>query len=200
MASPPYLHRTVCTLGPSLHIYITDFQSSLTPLFSSLDWELIIVDDASPDGTLQIAQQLQNLYSPTRILLKPRSGKLGLGTAYVHGLQYATGNFIIIMDADFSHHPKFIPRMIQIQKKGGYDIVTGTRYAGNGGVYGWDLKRKIVSRGANLVADTALRVSLTSNFCLRLWPWIYTRMEKGRYFTPSFTSPLLFHPPGNNPD
>jgi dolichol-phosphate mannosyltransferase len=65
------------------------------------------------------------------------------------------------MDADFSHHPKFIKRMIAKQKElptnGGYDIVTGTRYAGNGGVYGWDLKRKLVSRGANLFADTVLR-------------------------------------------
>ena len=54
------------------------------------------------------------------------------------------------MDADFSHHPKFIPEMVRVQKTKNYDIVTGTRYAGNGGVFGWDLKRKVVSRGANL--------------------------------------------------
>lgn len=134
-----------------------------------LDWEIIIVDDASPDGTLQVAQQLQNLYSPMRIVLKPRAGKLGLGTAYVHGLKYATGNFVIIMDADFSHHPKFIVSMIHTQKTGDYDIVTGTRYAGDGGVYGWDLKRKLISRGANLFADTALRPGvsdLTGSFRL----------------------------------
>lgn len=127
------------------------------------------MDDASPDGTLQVAKQLQNLYSPHRIVLKPRAGKLGLGTAYVHGLQYARGNFIIIMDADFSHHPKFIAQMIGVQKEKDYDIVTGTRYAGNGGVYGWDLKRKLVSRGANLFADTVLRPGvsdLTGSFRL----------------------------------
>ncbi|KAL8828035.1 MAG: hypothetical protein Q9191_002828 [Dirinaria sp. TL-2023a] len=136
---------------------------------NSLDWEIIIVDDASPDGTLQVAKQLQNLYSPHRIVLKPRAGKLGLGTAYVHGLQYARGNFVIIMDADFSHHPKFIAQMISAQKEKDYDIVTGTRYAGNGGVYGWDLKRKLVSRGANLFADTVLRPGvsdLTGSFRL----------------------------------
>jgi len=141
---------------------------------NKLDWELIIVDDASPDGTLQIAQQLQKLYTPQRIVLKPRTGKLGLGTAYVHGLKYATGNFVIIMDADFSHHPKFLPRMIARQKEGDYDIVTGTRYAGSGGVYGWDLKRKIISRGANLFADTVLKPGvsdLTGSFRL------YKRME-----------------------
>jgi dolichol-phosphate mannosyltransferase len=73
------------------------------------------------------------------------------------------------MDADFSHHPKFIADMIRVQKEKNYDIVTGTRYAGNGGVYGWDLKRKFVSRGANLFADTVLRPGvsdLTGSFRL----------------------------------
>lgn len=137
-----------------------------------LDWEIVIVDDGSPDGTQDVANQLIKAYntkSVERIQLRPRAGKLGLGTAYVHGLQFATGNFIIIMDADFSHHPKFLPKMIEKQKEGDYDIVTGTRYAGDGGVYGWDLKRKLVSRGANLVADTVLRPGvsdLTGSFRL----------------------------------
>lgn len=135
---------------------------------SNLDWELIIVDDGSPDGTQTVAKQLVETYKP-HIVLKPRAGKLGLGTAYVHGLQYASGNFVIIMDADFSHHPKFIPQMVARQKEGDYDIVTGTRYAGDGGVFGWDLKRKLVSRGANLFADTVLRPGvsdLTGSFRL----------------------------------
>jgi dolichol-phosphate mannosyltransferase len=130
---------------------------------------VIIVDDGSPDGTQQVAQQLIKAYGPLRILLKPRAGKLGLGTAYVHGLQFATGNFVIIMDADFSHHPKFIAEMVAKQKEKNYDIVTGTRYAGDGGVYGWDLKRKLISRGANLFADTVLRPGvsdLTGSFRL----------------------------------
>jgi dolichol-phosphate mannosyltransferase len=74
------------------------------------------------------------------------------------------------MDADFSHHPKFIPDMIRVQATKDYDIVTGTRYAGkDGGVYGWDLKRKLVSRGANIFADTVLRPGvsdLTGSFRL----------------------------------
>jgi len=134
-----------------------------------LDWEILIVDDGSPDGTQQVAQQLIKAYGANHIKLHTRSGKLGLGTAYVHGLQFATGNFVIIMDADFSHHPKFLPVMIAKQKERDYDIVTGTRYAGNGGVYGWDLKRKLVSRGANLVADTVLQPGvsdLTGSFRL----------------------------------
>lgn len=72
--------------------------------YSKIDWELVIVDDASPDGTQDIARQLIKVYGDNRIQLRPRTGKLGLGTAYVHGLQFVTGNFVIIMDADFSHH------------------------------------------------------------------------------------------------
>ncbi|KAG8756855.1 dolichol-P-mannose synthesis [Serendipita sp. 396] len=133
-----------------------------------LEWEIIIVDDASPDGTLEIAKQLQSVYGENRIILKPRAGKLGLGTAYIHGLNFCTGDFVIIMDADFSHHPKFIPKFIKLQQTYNLDIVTGTRYSSYstpglqdadispGGVYGWDLKRKLVSRGANFLADTVL--------------------------------------------
>lgn len=134
-----------------------------------IDWEVIIVDDNSPDGTQEIAKKLIDVFGAEHILLKPRAGKLGLGTAYVHGLQFVTGNFVIIMDADFSHHPEAIPELIAKQKSEDFDIVTGTRYAGNGGVYGWDLKRKLVSRGANFLAATALRPNvsdLTGSFRL----------------------------------
>uniref|UniRef100_A0AAQ4P6N6 Dolichol-phosphate mannosyltransferase subunit 1 n=1 Tax=Gasterosteus aculeatus aculeatus TaxID=481459 RepID=A0AAQ4P6N6_GASAC len=108
------------------------------------NYEIIVIDDGSPDGTLQVAEQLQKIYGEDKILLRPRAKKLGLGTAYIHGMRHATGNFIIIMDADLSHHPKFIPEFIQKQKEGDYDLVSGTRYHGNGGVYGWDLRRKLI--------------------------------------------------------
>jgi dolichol-phosphate mannosyltransferase len=160
-------------IGQNLHrkVNVTPVgeEKDANMLVSNLSWEIIVVDDASPDGTLEIAKQLQGLYGADHIVLKPRTGKLGLGTAYVHGLQFAKGNYVIIMDADFSHHPKHIPDMIKLQKDSGADIVTGTRYRGNGGVFGWDLKRKFVSRGANLFADTVLRPGvsdLTGSFRL----------------------------------
>lgn len=134
-----------------------------------LDWEVIIVDDNSPDGTQDVAKKLIDIFGLEHIQLRPRAGKLGLGTAYVHGLQFVTGNFVIIMDADFSHHPEAIPEFIAKQKAGNFDIVTGTRYAGDGGVFGWDLKRKLVSRGANFLASTVLRPhvsDLTGSFRL----------------------------------
>lgn len=79
-------------------------------------FKVIIIDDASPDGTLEVAKKLQQEYGENKIVLKPRSGKLGLGTAYIHGMKYSRGEFIILMDADMSHHPKFIPQMIQLRK------------------------------------------------------------------------------------
>lgn len=81
---------------------------------------------------------------------------MGLGTAYLHGLLECHGTFTIIMDADFSHHPKFLPTFIALQRQSNLDIVTGSRYIPGGGVYGWDLKRKLVSRGANLLTSLVL--------------------------------------------
>lgn len=138
-------------------------------MYSGLPFEIVVIDDASPDGTQDVAKQLQAIYGEDKILLRPREAKLGLGTAYVHGLKHSTGNFIILMDADLSHHPKFIEKMVQKQKEGNFDIVTGTRYAGGGGVSGWDLKRKLISRGANLLTQILLRPGvsdLTGSFRL----------------------------------
>lgn len=135
----------------------------------NLNWEVVIVDDNSPDGTQVIAKKLIDIFGADHVQLRARAGKLGLGTAYVHGLQFVTGNFVLIMDADFSHHPEAIPQFITKQKSEDFDIVTGTRYAGDGGVYGWDLKRKLVSRGANFLAATVLRPNvsdLTGSFRL----------------------------------
>ncbi|KAJ7809710.1 glycosyltransferase family 2 protein [Mycena olivaceomarginata] len=142
-----------------------------------LAWEVIVVDDASPDGTQEVARQLAGLYGEDKIVLKPRAGKLGLGTAYIHGLNFVTGDFVIIMDADFSHHARALSRTHNL------DIVTGTRYrstskpflreATPGGVHGWDLKRKLVSRGANFLADTMLSPGvsdLTGSFRLYRLP------------------------------
>ncbi|XP_053705768.1 dolichol-phosphate mannosyltransferase subunit 1 [Synchiropus splendidus] len=136
---------------------------------SGYKYEIIVIDDGSPDGTLAVAEQLQTIYGEDKILLRPRAKKLGLGTAYIHGMKHASGNFIIIMDADLSHHPKFIPEFIEKQKEGNYDLVSGTRYRGSGGVYGWDLRRKLISRGANFVTQVLLRPGasdLTGSFRL----------------------------------
>ncbi|XP_044985808.1 dolichol-phosphate mannosyltransferase subunit 1-like isoform X3 [Hordeum vulgare subsp. vulgare] len=76
-------------------------------------FEIIIVDDGSPDGTQDIVKQLQQVYGEDRVLLRARPRKLGLGTAYMHGLKHASGEFVVIMDADLSHHPKYLPSFIR---------------------------------------------------------------------------------------
>lgn len=147
----------------------------------SIAFEVVIVDDASPDGTLEVAQSLQKVYGSDVVQIISRTGKLGLGTAYRDGLKQARGERIILMDADLSHHPKFIPDMIRVMDqrqqqqqtrslRPSPDIVTGSRYRPGGGVSGWDLKRKIVSRGANTLASFLLNAGgcsdLTGSFRL----------------------------------
>jgi dolichol-phosphate mannosyltransferase len=85
--------------------------------------------------------------------LLQRPGKLGLGTAYKDGLKLASGDFIINMDADLSHHPKYIPKMVEEMQKTGCDVVYGTRYTKNAGTFGWGVYRKLMSRVANFVAS-----------------------------------------------
>ena len=75
-------------------------------------FEIIIIDDGSPDGTLEVAKDLQRIYGDEKIVLAPREKKLGLGTAYIHGIKRASGNFVIIMDADLSHHVSTFPELI----------------------------------------------------------------------------------------
>eukprot|EP00053_Salpingoeca_punica_P016421 m.155312 g.155312 ORF g.155312 m.155312 type:complete len:244 (+) comp16961_c2_seq3:94-825(+) len=150
----------------NLPIIVYLINSELTK--AGISYEIIIIDDGSPDRTQERARQLVELYAP-KINLQTRPKKLGLGTAYIHGIKHARGDYIIIMDADLSHHPKFIPQFIKLQEKHDYDIVTGTRYSGNGGVYGWDLTRKLISRGANYVTQLLLQPKcsdLTGSFRL----------------------------------
>ena len=136
----------------------------------NVDFEVVVVDDASPDGTLQVAEKLQSSYGKDHMTIVSREGKLGLGTAYKAGLKAAKGDRIILMDADLSHHPKFILQMIEVMNSTKAHIVTGTRYRSGGGVAGWDLKRKVISKGANTLASFLLNAGgvsdLTGSFRL----------------------------------
>ena len=120
------------------------------------DWEVVVVEDSSPDGTLAVAQELQQLYGKARITIVSRPGKMGLGSAYMDGLKHCKGDFVFLMDADMSHHPRHLASFISKQKEQDCDIVTGTRYSLGGGVAGWDLRRVLTSRGANLLANLLL--------------------------------------------
>lgn len=115
---------------------------SLEPAF-----DLLIVDDGSPDGTGQIIKNLQ-LEFPGRVHLEERQGKLGLGTAYVHGFQYALAKgyaFIFEMDCDFSHNPDDLPRLLSACDAGGFDVAVGSRYITGVNVVNWPMSRVLMS-------------------------------------------------------
>lgn len=116
----------------------------------SLDgnFHVLIVDDGSPDGTAEIIKGLQKEYS-AELHLEERKGKLGLGTAYIHGFQWALRRayeFIIEMDADFSHNPDDLPRLVSACYEGA-DVAIGSRYVRGGKVVNWPYNRILISKG-----------------------------------------------------
>ncbi|MEA3345809.1 MAG: polyprenol monophosphomannose synthase [Chloroflexota bacterium] len=113
-----------------------------------LEPEVIVVDDNSPDGTGQIADRLAAEKGRIHVIHRP--GKLGLGTAYIAGFRRALSlgvECIITMDADFSHHPRYIPDLVA--HSDGAQVVVGSRYVQGGGTRYCSLKRRLLSRGAN---------------------------------------------------
>ena len=117
---------------------------------------VIVVDDNSPDGTGQMADTWANKY-PGRVLVVHRSGKLGLGTAYIAGFKKAMAvgaARIMTMDADFSHNPRYIPDMIALSKQ--KHVVIGSRYVAGGGQRHCSWKRVLLSKGGNFVARSLL--------------------------------------------
>ena len=124
--------------------------------------KIIIVDDNSPDGTGKIADELAKLYSGIKVIHRP--AKLGLGTAYIAGFKEALAlgaDRILTMDADFSHHPRYIPDLVV--KSRDAQLVIGSRYVDGGGTANWGLQRQILSKGANTF--TRLVLGLKAHDC-----------------------------------
>ncbi|SBT36197.1 dolichol-phosphate mannosyltransferase, putative [Plasmodium ovale wallikeri] len=127
----------------------------------NIQFEIILVDDNSEDNTAGVYKKLQSIFKEEKLLLLERKGKYGLGSAYIDALKMVSGMFVIIMDADLSHHPKYIYDFIKRQKETNCDIVTGTRYNKNGGISGWTFKRVLISRVANFLSQFLLFINLT---------------------------------------
>lgn len=112
-------------------------------------FHVLVIDDGSPDGTAQIVKDLFDIY-PQQLFLEERKGKLGLGTAYIHGFKWCLNNgyeFIFEMDADFSHNPNDLIRLYHACKNEGADLAVGSRYVPGGKIENWPLDRHIYSRG-----------------------------------------------------
>ena len=125
------------------------------------DWELVIVDDGSPDGTADIAAALAPRI-PTNVVR--RAGKGGLASAVIAGFAAARGDILVVMDADLSHPPELVPALLSAIE-GGADLAVGSRYVAGGGVEDWPMKRQIVSRVACLMGNALVPVrDATSGF------------------------------------
>jgi len=113
----------------------------------SLTFDVLVVDDNSPDGTGQIVEKLQTAFKE-HLFLEKRAGKSGLGTAYIHGFKWALAKdyeFIIEMDADFSHNPKDLVRLYDACANQGADLAVGSRYSQGVNVVNWPMKRVLLS-------------------------------------------------------
>ena len=180
--------------GPAWVIIPTyDEAENLAPLVAAVraalageDFRILVVDDGSPDGTGLVAERLAAEDPRVGVLHRPR--KAGLAQAYVAGFSHALAagaGHVLEMDADFSHDPADVPRLLA-HARAGADLVLGSRYVDGGGVRNWGLRRRILSRGGCLYARAMLRVpvrDLTGGFkcfsaeCLRAIDFASARSE-----------------------
>ena len=115
------------------------------------DFDLLIVDDNSPDGTATLVKELQSTYNTAtekKLHLLQRAGKLGLGTAYIEGFHIASRkgyDYILEMDADFSHDPRDLNRLYLACAENGYDLAVGSRYSSGVNVVNWPMRRVLLS-------------------------------------------------------
>jgi dolichol-phosphate mannosyltransferase len=137
----------------------------LAKAFAGREWELVVVDDGSPDGTADIAEGLGKAH-PIRVVRRP--GKAGLASAVVAGFAAAKGDVLLVMDADLSHPPEVAPTLADAIASGA-DLAVGSRYVAGGGVMDWPMKRQVVSRVACLMGQVlvSVRDSTSGFFALR---------------------------------
>jgi dolichol-phosphate mannosyltransferase len=156
---------------------------------------VLVIDDNSPDGTGKLADELAS--ADGRIHTLHRKGKLGLGTAILAGIRYAMEHgydYHFTMDADYSHHPRYLPAMVAGMQR--HDVMIGSRYVPGGGTEGWPLSRKFMSRGVNLLVRMLMRLpakDCSGGFrCYRVSKLPAVRLERLKSVGYSFQEEMLY--------
>jgi dolichol-phosphate mannosyltransferase len=160
------------------------------------DAEVLIIDDNSPDGTGALADEMAAADSKVRVL--HRAGKLGLGSAILTGLRQAIADgydFVVNMDADFSHDPKYLPALLACMERA--DVGIGSRYVPGGGIEGWGPMRHFMSQGINWYARLLLGLSTRDNSgayrCYRCAKLAQIDLDRVRSRGYAFQEEILFH-------
>lgn len=136
---------------------------SLENNLSRWEFEVVFIDDDSSNGTAEMVRKLSARHDNLRLLVRPK--KMGLGSAYKDGFKVSTGNFIVEMDADLSHNPEELPKLLEELNHA--DVAVGSRRVPGGRVVGWKWHRRLISLGANLLASLVLGLKVrdaTSGF------------------------------------
>lgn len=124
-----------------------NIENIIRSVFSLGDYHILVIEDNSPDGTAQIVKNLIGEY-PEKLFIEERKGKLGLGTAYIHGFKWALAHdydFVFEMDADFSHNPNDLARLYQACVEQNADLAIGSRYCNGVNVINWPMSRLLMS-------------------------------------------------------
>ena len=138
---------------------ICNVLKSIKEHLPKINFEAIVVDDNSPDGTGKIAEEYARRVNDLSVSVIHREKKRGLSSAILDGLERCKGDTVVVMDSDLSHPPQIIPRMLETLKKTQCDIVVASRYVSGGTIQGWPFKRKLISKIATKIAKKGLGVS-----------------------------------------
>jgi dolichol-phosphate mannosyltransferase len=175
-------------------------RDNLAPLLAEIQKaapsvELLVIDDNSPDDTGRLADELAAANPRLHVLHRPR--KLGLGTAILAGMRYALEHeydLFVNMDADFSHHPRYLPALLAGMDR--QDVMIGSRYVSGGGSENWPLSRRLMSRGINALVSLLMRIparDCSGGYrCYRVSKLRQTRLDRLRSRGYSFQQEVLY--------
>jgi dolichol-phosphate mannosyltransferase len=190
------------TAEPRILISLATYneRDNLTPLVREIRQavpaaDVLVIDDNSPDGTGDLADRLA--VDDPHVRVMHRAGKLGLGTAILAGMRYAMDegyDYLVNMDADFSHHPRYLPAILAGMNRN--DVMIGSRYVKGGGTVNWPLSRRLMSRGVGLVVRMLMRIPARDTSgayrCYRVSKLRTARLDRLRSRGYSFQQEVLY--------